>query len=969
MFRDEPFIRIYIEEVAANDQKLGNGENVNQNDDLGQDGNDENVNQNAGNDQNVGNNQNEGNDQNIGNGENVGNNENVVLEGDIVKSDESDESYVVDSDESTEDDSDFEYFLDGDTLNDSCGIDDDGVVNDEVAHNINLGEYAAYVELIRDDYASFQNSRKEGHVVENENIVDHDVLEIALNSSDDENKESFPEFNEEKDIANPQIEVGLVFSTVEVYRRALRMFSIKKGFELKFIKNDPDKVIAICIRNCGWRIHASFYRGTKAFQVKSIRGTPHRCPWSYNNRSASAKWLCNNFHKELADDPEWRLKGFRKTIRRRFKLHVSKWKIYRAKNQSIQSIQGEHRQQYCRLRDYCGTIMDKNPGSVAYVVSEMLTFSANPVFKRMFVMYGAQKYGFVQGCRPVIGLDACHLKGKFGGHLMHPVGRDGNNQMYPLAMAWVESECKDSWAWFLTSLTDQIGAPADHNWVFISDRQKGLVETFDELFPGVEHRFCVWHMYANFKLRFKDKALRDIMWAAARAYEPEIWRRKMRDLEMTDKDAYKWLSAIPPYLWTRCMFSPRSKCDLLCNNISESFNQYISTARDEPIYTMFETIRRLIMCRYQEKRELISKIKGNICPRIHDRLEEIKQRSFDYEAILSGNGIWEVTYYNKHFVVNLYGRSCTCKEWDLTGIPCEHACAAIMHNGKEVADYVHPFYTIELYKRTYKHVIIPIPEKHLWLETGEQPIEPSELRRRPGRPRKLRRKGPDEKVDSSVVTRRGTVLHCSNCKQAGHNRKTCKQPVNTRQTSKNVNEQDGGSNQSTVQSDITARRGIKTNIERGTGRGANGRGTNGRGARKVARGKGAGRGVSNNPSGWGRGNSSSLNGRDKSDSSSVNGRGKSASTNATARERGFSTSGARRGRGRGRSGPNPGPYSGIGNWNGIGMSSMNHFMPADQLVRMIMQQESSGRTVQMWGNNSQSQSQFTSNVQESGTST
>ncbi|KAL3535469.1 hypothetical protein ACH5RR_003930 [Cinchona calisaya] len=203
------------------------------------------------------------------------------------------------------------------------------------------------------------------------------------------------------------------------------------------------------------------------------------------------------------------------------------------------------------------------------------------------------------------------------------------------------------------------------------------------------------------------------------------------------------------------------------------------------------------------------------------------------------------------------------------------------------------------------------------------------MRRRLGRPRKLRRKGPDERVDSSVVTRRGTVLHCSNCKQAGHNRKTCKQP-------------DGGSNQPTVQSDITAGRGVKTNIERGTGRGASGRG-----ARKVARGKGAGRGVSNNPSGWGRGNSSSLNGRDKSDSSSINGRGKSASTSATARERGFSTSGARRGRGRGRSGPNLGPYSGIGNWNGIGMSSMNHFMPADQLVRMIMQQESSGRTAQM----------------------
>ncbi|KAL3510972.1 hypothetical protein ACH5RR_030373 [Cinchona calisaya] len=58
----------------------------------------------------------------------------------------------------------------------------------------------------------------------------------------------------------------------------------------------------------------------------------------------------------------------------------------------------------------------------------------------------------------------------------------------------------------------------------MSDRQKGLVETFEDLFPGVEHRFCVRHLYANFKLRFKDKALRDILWAAARAHLPKQWQ-------------------------------------------------------------------------------------------------------------------------------------------------------------------------------------------------------------------------------------------------------------------------------------------------------------------------------------------------------------------------------------------------------------------------------------------------------------
>ena len=147
----------------------------------------------------------------------------------------------------------------------------------------------------------------------------------------------------------------------------------------------------------------------------------------------------------------------------------------------------------------------------------------------------------------------------------------------------------------------------------------------------------------------------------------------MRELQVANREAYDWLSAIPANLWSRCMFNPRSKCDLLSNNVSESFNQYIKEAREEPNLSMFEAISRLIMCRYQEKREFISKVKGKICPRIHDKVEEIKARAMEYEAVQAGQGIWEITGYAGHKIVNLNARTCTCREWDITGVPCVHA--------------------------------------------------------------------------------------------------------------------------------------------------------------------------------------------------------------------------------------------------------------------------------------------------------
>uniref|UniRef100_A0A2N9GBQ0 F-box domain-containing protein n=1 Tax=Fagus sylvatica TaxID=28930 RepID=A0A2N9GBQ0_FAGSY len=43
---------------------------------------------------------------------------------------------------------------------------------------------------------------------------------------------------------------------------------------------------------------------------------------------------------------------------------------------------------------------------------------------------------------PIIGLDECHLKGVYGGQLLSAVGRDGNDNLFPIAMAIVEAETR-----------------------------------------------------------------------------------------------------------------------------------------------------------------------------------------------------------------------------------------------------------------------------------------------------------------------------------------------------------------------------------------------------------------------------------------------------------------------------------------------------------------------------------------------
>jgi hypothetical protein len=97
----------------------------------------------------------------------------------------------------------------------------------------------------------------------------------------------------------------------------------------------------------------------------------------------------------------------------------------------------------------------------------------------MYVSLVATKKGFLEGCRPIIGIDGCFLKGSFKGQLLSAVGRDGNNNIYPIAFVVVKAEVKDSWIWFLETLVSDLGTYARHaRPTFISNQQKVIFSFF-----------------------------------------------------------------------------------------------------------------------------------------------------------------------------------------------------------------------------------------------------------------------------------------------------------------------------------------------------------------------------------------------------------------------------------------------------------------------------------------------------------
>jgi len=123
----------------------------------------------------------------------------------------------------------------------------------------------------------------------------------------------------------------------------------------------------------------------------------------------------------------------------------------------------------------------------------------------MYICLNACKEGFMVGCRKVVGLDGCFFKGALSGELLCAIGRDANNQMYPIAWAVVDKENNVNWDWFCDLLCRGIQVGDGRDWVFISDQQKGILNAVEKWAPEAEHRNCARHIYANWKKEFSDK--------------------------------------------------------------------------------------------------------------------------------------------------------------------------------------------------------------------------------------------------------------------------------------------------------------------------------------------------------------------------------------------------------------------------------------------------------------------------------
>ncbi|GJW49371.1 hypothetical protein Tco_0090722 [Tanacetum coccineum] len=272
------------------------------------------------------------------------------------------------------------------------------------------------------------------------------------------------------------------------------------------------------------------------------------------------KLVDGQFALKIIEDPTITYRSIQEQIKMKYLINVSVGQCKRAKQRALFDHEGGLIEHYSRLWDYRKQLLDTNPGSSVHLHVDELD-NGKIHFKRIYVCFKAMIEGWSAGCRKVIGLDGCFLKGT----------------------CW-SVETIDNWEWFLACLCEDLRLDSGASLTVISDGHKGLMESVKNLFATMQSIGMLQAIiYANFKKKWNGLHFKSLFWLAATTTIQHTFYSKMNLIGNIDPEAKQSLVDRNPNNWCRAFFKIDRGCATYENGISESYHNAIRIARENPI--------------------------------------------------------------------------------------------------------------------------------------------------------------------------------------------------------------------------------------------------------------------------------------------------------------------------------------------------------------------------------------------------
>ncbi|XP_068336653.1 uncharacterized protein [Pyrus communis] len=377
---------------------------------------------------------------------------------------------------------------------------------------------------------------------------------------------------------------------------------------------------------------------------------------------------------------------------------------------------------------------EANPGS-----SIKLFTGDERRFQHLFVCFHASIHGFQNGCRPILFLDAASLKSRYHETFLAATALDGDDGLFPVAFAIVDTKNDDKWRWFLEQLRSVLAT--SQSLTFVSDREKGLKKSVLEVFESAHHGYSMHHLLQSFKRNLNGpyhgdgkRSLPIYFMAAAHAIRIDGFKTSIDQLRRVSARAYAWVQQIEPECWTNALFKGEHY-NHFTSDVAEAYIKWIEEVQELPIVPKIEALCSKLMELINTRRTDSSKWPTKLTPSRRKNC-------------------------NEKLVAHMS-----------TGLPCCHAIAVFNCTGRDVYDYCSRYYRADKYRLTYSESINPALAPFEALDGEKTDVEAAHVLP------PLISKQQEKKSQAKTKSVSARTVFCSRCKDSGHNKKTCKEPV------------------------------------------------------------------------------------------------------------------------------------------------------------------------------------------------
>ncbi|KAL7617752.1 hypothetical protein Lser_V15G01650 [Lactuca serriola] len=342
--------------------------------------------------------------------------------------------------------------------------------------------------------------------------------------------------------------LGDIFKSAEQLKFCIANYVVSHGYQFYFAKCDTITIIAKCGKinednQCPLRLYVAWMYKERLLQIKTMTMI-HKCSRSFTFGSiVFPEWVGRHYMTKIANKPKIKLREMISDIKRTFRCDVSIGQCRRAKKWVKELIEGKLIKHYARIWDYSYELLRSNPGSTCKV-SVINNPDGKRYFHRFYICFKALGSGWKSGCRKVIGLDGCFLKGEV---------KDVEN--------------KPNWTWFLELIRDDL--------MLDGGRGLGLLEAVKDILPHVEHIQYARHIYANFKKAYTGLEFKRLLWASTMSCVEGDFKKHMGEIKKLSPGTYEYLMSKQPRTWCRAFFTLGFACEAAGNGISYCFNSII----------------------------------------------------------------------------------------------------------------------------------------------------------------------------------------------------------------------------------------------------------------------------------------------------------------------------------------------------------------------------------------------------------